>query len=65
MDNSQNNQKRLNDLPYPKTIAIDFAKWIGENKWFKQIRYDIWEKTGTGSKTSSELYDMFISNYPL
>ena len=43
-----------------KTIAIDFAKWIADNKWYKQIRYDVWEKSGFGSKSTSELFDMFI-----
>ena len=43
-----------------KTIAINFSNWISENKWYKQSKYDVWEKTGVGSKTTSDLYDDFI-----
>ena len=46
-----------------KTISVDFAKWIAENKWYKQMKYDIWEKSGNTSKSTSELFDMFIENY--
>ena len=46
-----------------KHIAVDFAKWIGDNKWYKQMKYDIWEKSGVGSKSTSELFNMFIENY--
>ena len=46
-----------------KSIAVDFAKWIADNKWYKQIRYDVWEKSGVGSKSTSELFDIFIENY--
>ena len=46
-----------------KSITVDFAKWIADNKWYKQIRYDVWEKSGFGSKSTSELFDMFIENY--
>ena len=46
-----------------KTIAVNFAKWIADNKWYKQIRYDIWEKSGVRSKSTLELFDMFVENY--
>jgi len=46
-----------------KSIAVDFAKWIAENKWYKQIRYDIWEKSGETTKSTSQLFDLFIENY--
>lgn len=42
-----------------KFIAVDFAKWIADNKWYKQMKYDIWEKSGVVSKSTSELFDMF------
>jgi hypothetical protein len=46
-----------------KSIAVDFAKWIADNKWYKQVRYDVWEKSGETTKSTSQLFDLFIENY--
>jgi hypothetical protein len=46
-----------------KSIAVDFAKYIADNKWYKQVRYDVWEKSGETTKSTSQLFDLFIENY--
>jgi hypothetical protein len=47
-----------------RKISIDFAIWIASNKWYKQIRSfsaeHLWEKSGVGTKSTSELFDIFI-----
>lgn len=49
---------------FDKKVSIDFAIWIASNKWYKQIRTfsteHLWEKSGVGTKSTSELFDMFI-----
>jgi hypothetical protein len=45
-----------------KLIAVNFAKWIAENKWYKQNRYDVWEKSGETTKTTSQLFDLFTNS---
>lgn len=45
---------------FDKKVSIDFAIWIASNKWYKQIRSHLWEKSGVGTKSTSELFDMFI-----
>ena len=39
---------------------IDFAIWTADNGWFKQKKYDLWEKSGIGVKSSSQLFDLYI-----
>ncbi len=45
-----------------KPTCLDFARWIADNKWCKQDKCDIWEKTDVVSKSTSELFDMFIGH---
>lgn len=43
--------------------AIKFAIWIADNKWYKQIKYDRWEKIGSAkSLTSLELFNLFLDS---
>ena len=61
---NENSELNISDVSdSSKSIAVDFAKWIADNKWYKQMKYDIWEKSGNTSKLTSELFDMFIENY--
>lgn len=50
-----------------KKTSCDFAKWLADNKWHKQIKYDAWECYGVkykGSiKSTSELFDIFSDQY--
>lgn len=56
-------EKHKNNLEfenaYIDSICINFVKWVADNKWYKQTKYDIWEKSGVGLKSTLELFEIF------
>jgi len=66
-EQSDSNLSEIDDKT--KSISIDFAKWLGDNRWQKNIRYDAWQTynrqlfDGSPALSTSELFDLFISNY--
>ena len=59
-ENLELNTSEVSDAS--KSLAIEFANWIADNKWYRQTKYDSWEKSGESIKSSSQLFDLFINN---